>query len=168
MKLFVLVTVVAVYILLLYTLGCSQGYVVRPIPPTPVLTAPATLQQCAAGGLVVTVGVTPYVICNGMQGGQGPIGDTGAVGPTGSTGDQGPQGSPGIDTAPISVVQFCPGTPTYPYVFPEVGFSIGGKVYAVYSALDGFLTYIPPGVYLSNAVGSSCTFTVNNDGTITN
>lgn len=75
----------------------------------------------------------------------------------GSQGPQGPAGTPGTQ---ISVVQFCPGTPSYPYVFPEVGFCVGNQVYAVYSANDGFMTLIPPGQYLSNAVGSTCDFTV--------
>lgn len=69
----------------------------------------------------------------------------------------------------ITPVQFCPNvTPTYPTTFPEVAFCIQGNLYAVYSANDGFLTLIPPGVYSSNAVGSSCTFTVLNNCQIVN
>lgn len=61
----------------------------------------------------------------------------------------------------ITPVQFCPNvTPTYPTTFPEVGFCIQGNLYAVYSANDGFLSLIPPGTYVSNAIGSACTFTV--------
>jgi len=77
---------------------------------------------------------------------------------------QGPQGIPGQPGAPgttITPVQFCPNTsPSYPSTFPESAFCIDGSLYAVYSANDGFLTLIPPGTYVSNAVGSSCTFTV--------
>lgn len=69
--------------------------------------------------------------------------------------------------ASIQVLQFCPGTTTYPGNFQEVGFVIGGRVYAVYSANNGFLTYLPPGVYASNAIGNSCTFTLNPDNTVT-
>jgi hypothetical protein len=58
-------------------------------------------------------------------------------------------------------IQFCPNvTPSYPTTFPEVGFCINNLLYAVYSANDGFLTMIPPGYYDSNAIGSSCSFTV--------
>jgi hypothetical protein len=68
----------------------------------------------------------------------------------------------------IQPVQFCPGTPNYPAVFPEVGFKINNQIYAVYSLNNGFLTLLTPGYYSSNAVGSACNFTVNTDGTITN
>jgi hypothetical protein len=99
----------------------------------------------------------------GLPGAQGPAGDTG---PQGNTGPQGPAGANG---STITVVQFCAGvTPSYPSTFPEIGFLINGSVYAVYSANDGFLTYLPPGVYTSNAVGSACNFTLNADGTVTN
>lgn len=77
-------------------------------------------------------------------------------------------GAPGTPGSIVEPIQFCPGTPSYPSTFPEVGFDINGSIYAVYSANDGFLTLIPPGVYISNAVGSSCNFTVNTNGTITN
>lgn len=73
---------------------------------------------------------------------------------------QGPQGIPGAYGTTVTPVQFCPGTTTYPTTFNEVGFCIGGSLYAVYSANDGFLTLIPPGTYSSNAIGSSCSFTV--------
>ena len=90
-----------------------------------------------------------------------------ACGPTGGTGGQGPAGSPG-DTGPqgpgtvVTLIQFCPnsGAPSYPNVFPEYGFCIGGSIYATYSANDGFTTLLTPGTYSSNAVGSSCTFVV--------
>lgn len=75
-----------------------------------------------------------------------------------SCGHDGTNGAPGTT---ISSVQFCPGSiATYPTTFPEIGFCIEGNLYAVYSANDGFLTEIPPGQYLSNAIGSSCNFTV--------
>lgn len=67
----------------------------------------------------------------------------------------------------IKSVQFCPGTPSYPAVFPEVGFMIGGKLYAVYSQNGGFLALITPGTYYSNGINNSCTFTVNADYSIT-
>lgn len=82
----------------------------------------------------------------------GPVGPSG---PQGVPGEIGPEGAAGLTT-----IQFCPGTPTYPSVFPEVGVCISGNLYAVYSALGGFLTLLPPGRYSSNAIGSRCSFTV--------
>lgn len=81
---------------------------------------------------------------------------------------QGPPGEQGPPGTGITTVQFCPGTTQYPTIFPEYGLLINGNIYAVYSQNDGFLTLIPTGIYYSNAVGSSCTFTVNANGTITN
>lgn len=68
----------------------------------------------------------------------------------------------------IKPVQFCPGTPSYPSVFPEVGFMVNNVLYAVYSQNGGFLTLVSPGYYTSNAIGSRCNFTVNADYSITN
>jgi hypothetical protein len=98
-----------------------------------------------------------FFIACGPQGPQGPVG---LPGPAGSPGPQGLQGPAGLDGTQITVVQFCQGTPTYPSTFPEVGFCINSQIYAVYSANDGFLTLVPPGDYSSNAIGSTCSFTV--------
>lgn len=92
--------------------------------------------------------------------GQGP---QGVQGQPGTPGGLGPQLVP---QPSLTAVQFCPGTPSYPSTFPEVGFVINGSIYAVYSANDGFLTLLLPGYYASNAIGSSCNFTINADGTI--
>jgi hypothetical protein len=89
--------------------------------------------------------------------GQGP---QGIPGPQGSPGNIGPQGPKGQDGTQITVIQFCTGAPQYPTNFPETGLCINDKIYAVYSANDGFLTEITPGRYVSNAVGSSCSFQV--------
>jgi Collagen triple helix repeat (20 copies) len=106
---------------------------------------------------------------NGTNGTNGIDGTNGTNGATGAQGPQGPQGIPGstgaqgpagADGTQITVVQFCPGTPSYPSTFPETGLCINGNIYAVYSKNDGFLTEIPPGLYRSNAVSSSCTFAV--------
>ena len=94
---------------------------------------------------------------------------TGCVGPMGPTGATGPQGAVGIGTTGpsgadgtvITVVQFCPGTPTYPSVFPETGLCINNRIYAVYSMLNAFLTEVTPGLYNSTGVGSSCNFEVD-------
>ena len=66
-----------------------------------------------------------------------------------------------LNGASLTPVQFCPNVmPSYPTIFPEVGFCIAGSIYAVYSANDGFLTELPPGAYNSNAIGSDCNFTI--------
>jgi hypothetical protein len=59
-------------------------------------------------------------------------------------------------------VQFCgsTGVQSYPSTFNESGLCINQKVYAVYSANGGFLTYLPPGAYTSSGIGSSCNFTI--------
>jgi hypothetical protein len=76
----------------------------------------------------------------------------------GAPGAVGPQGTEAVSPY---VVQFCPGvTAQYPSVFPESGICLSGQIWAVYSTNDGYGTLIPPGVYESTAVGSSCTFTV--------
>lgn len=90
----------------------------------------------------------------GEQGPQGPSGAPGAVGATGNTGPAGQNGST------ITLVQLCPGTPTYPTTFIEFAFCVNNNLYAVYSANDGFETILPPGEYESNGIGSRCDFQV--------
>jgi hypothetical protein len=60
----------------------------------------------------------------------------------------------------LNFVQFCPGQTTYPNEFNEIGICYLGNLYAVYSIPGAFLTLITPGLYESNAIGSSCTFIV--------
>lgn len=100
------------------------------------------------------------VACRGPEGIQGGTGERGLPGES-IVGPTGPAGSPGQDGTSVVPVQLCPGTPTYPSIFIEVGYCISGKLYAVYSAKDGFLTYLPDGEYSSDAIGSRCTFTVS-------
>lgn len=91
----------------------------------------------------------------GLNGPQGPIGTPGDVGPIGP---QGPAGSPGTV---VNVIQLCPNSvPKYPTVFPEQAICIENNLYAVYSVPGAFLTVLPPGEYLSSAIGSECDFTV--------
>lgn len=110
---------------------------------------------------------------NGEDGKDGAPGVQGAMGATGPKGDQGvagavgPTGANGVDASGVTVVQLCPGTTTYPNVFTEVAFCIHNKLYAVYSLNSGFETEIVPGTYQSNAVGSSCTFTVQPNCVVT-
>lgn len=96
-----------------------------------------------------------------MLGCRGPAGHGGPAGPKGDAGPVGETGPAGQDGTLITVVKFCTDTATYPSTFPEYGLCIDSKLYAVYSTNGGFLAYIPNGSYSSNAVGSSCTFTVN-------
>lgn len=140
--------------------------------------------------LLASCGVNPDAIKieggQGQPGVSGPQGSQGIAGPTGSKGEKGdvgakgdqgdtgiglpgPQGSPGPAGAPapnVTPIQLCPGTSNYPSVFIEYGIIINQKLYGVYSANGGFLAYLPPGRYHSNAIGSACDFTVNSDGTV--
>lgn len=96
-------------------------------------------------------------------------GDTGATGSTGSQGNVGPgggpgaNGAPGQDATPVVAIQLCPSSfiPSYPNVFPESALCVGNNLYGVYSAHGGFLALLPPGVYSSNGINASCTFTVS-------
>lgn len=90
------------------------------------------LSSCGTG--------TTYVV-------EGTPGAQGATGPTGASPDWYP-------------VKLCPGTPSYPTTFVEYAFCVQGNLFATYSANGGFTTILPPGAYNSNAIGSSCAFTV--------
>lgn len=122
--------------------GCTtrQGYTADNIISESIWTRPATPNECATGGVAITVVNTINIVCNGTT------------------------GTPGADGTVVSVVNFCPGETVYPTTFPEVGFIINGHLYAVYSANNGFLTMLQPGQYVSNAINSTCNFTVGADG----
>lgn len=104
----------------------------------------------------------------GVAGPSGEKGDTGGIGPqglpglsiVGPVGPAGINGTNGVDATPVTVVSLCPGVTTYPGIFVEVALCISGDLYGVYSANGGFLTYLPPGRYTSNAIGSACNLTV--------
>lgn len=86
---------------------------------------------------------------------------------TGPTGNQGVQGATGSSGTGVTTIQLCVGfIPSYPNVFPEYAVCIQNKLYGVYSANGGFLTYMPEGTYSSNGINSSCTFTVGHNCTI--
>ena len=93
-------------------------------------------------------------------------GKSGPAGSAGAVGNPGTPGVPGQDATPVTVVNFCGGPSVYPSTFPEYGLVISGKVYGVYSQNGGFLAYLPPGTYVSNAIGSACNFVINADGTV--
>lgn len=106
---------------------------------------------------------------NGVDGQNGSNGTNGQDGATGSQGPQGPAGASGangIDTTPITVVNLCPGTSNYG-VFVEIALCLNNNLYAVYSANGGFLTYLAPGGYSSNAIGSACSLTVQPNCVVT-
>lgn len=117
---------------------------------------------------IAIISLLALTACRGPRGDEGsngqtvvgPTGPTGAIGGVGATGPQGNSGAPGIDGTQITVVDLCPGVTAYPGVFVEVGMCIEGKLYGVYSANNGFLTYLADGAYSSNAIGSACNLTI--------
>lgn len=116
-------------------------------PAISIITTPASLLECPTGGTDILVGSNLFTICDGSTGAPG---------------------TPGANPTPIVFEQVCAGiTPSYPASFPEYIMNVGGQVYGVYSANSGFLALLPPGVYSSNGINASCTFTVNTDGTVT-
>lgn len=142
----------ALLVSLLLFLGCG----LQTIYPTGACKA----TQTPTGVKITCPDGSSAILNNGSQGDRGPAGEQGP---------QGEAGQAGTDGTQINIVQFCLNSiPSYPAVFPEVGFCINNKIYAVYSANDGFLTLVPPGVYSSHAIGSSCTFTVLPNCQITN
>ncbi len=110
--------------------------------------------------LSLVVLVLALVACAGPKGDTGNTGAIGPIGDTGPTGQTGDTGPTGADGSTITPVKFCPGEAVYPSIFPEYGLCINNEIYAVYSTHGGFLALIPPGQYNSNAVGSTCNFTV--------
>jgi hypothetical protein len=125
---------------------------------TPVVTtSPATYDECPNGGVEVTVdGTNTTDICNGAQGNVGPQGPVGAP------------GSPGLNAQPVTLIQLCPGIPTYPSTFIEFGICLQGELYGVYSQNDGFLALLPPGSYTSDGINSTCNLTVLPNCEVTN
>lgn len=127
-----------------------------------IVAALGSMSGCAIEG---PPGVTGATGAQGERGLQGPKGDRGS---DGKDGVDGAAGSNGAD-ATFELVKLCPGTPSYPSRFIEYAIRASdGKLYGVYSANNGFLTYFPPGAYQSNAVGSSCNFTITVDNQIVN
>jgi hypothetical protein len=137
---------------------------------------------------------TEFSVCDGATGAAGATGSVGQSGSAGAAGSscsvssvgtsaEAPTGGTlisctngtealvlngldGTNGTFVQPVQFCPGNTIYPNEFNELGFCIQGSLYAVYSLNNGFLSLIPPGRYDSDAVGSSCDFTVGTNCTI--
>lgn len=130
-----------------------------------------TVAACGRDGVQGRPGDAGAMGPQGMPGVAGADGANGADGQNGQDGAQGPQGAPGVngqDAAPMSIVKLCPGETVYPSVFVEVAFCVSGKLYGTYSTHGGFSTELPPGAYSSNAVGSSCNFTVGANCAVSN
>jgi hypothetical protein len=90
--------------------------------------------------------------CGGADGRNGKDGTNGAAGINGTN---------GADATPVTIVQLCPGTPSYGSVYVENAICLNGQLQAVYSANGGFLTRLTDGDYTSNGIGSACNFHVN-------
>lgn len=97
---------------------------------------------------------------DGLNGNDGRDGQDGTNGRDGNDGANGRDGRDGTDASPVVAVALCSDTPSYPSVFVEYAFCIDHNLYAVYSDRGGFATLLTPGAYRSNAIGSSCNFTV--------
>lgn len=82
-------------------------------------------------------------------------------------GTNGVDGQPGTSGTLVTPVQFCPGNSIYNNSYPEVGFCINDKLYAVYSSV-ATLVEVPPGSYGSISAGNSCGFTVGEHCQVTN
>jgi|GEM_PF-2082212 len=71
----------------------------------PVITQESAGANCPEGGVKIEYADETFYVCNGVEGPQGPKGDTGDTGPqgpkgdTGDTGPQGPKGDTGSDGA---------------------------------------------------------------------
>lgn len=163
-------------------------------PPVSIITGPASPLQCPTGGTVVNIGSTTTVICNGQNGSNGNNGAPGSDGSScsvqqivtgaiiscsngtsayianGLEGPRGEVGSPGADAPPsasVTIIPLCNATTTYPTVFSEVALCLNNKLYAVYSENNGFLSLIPPGNYVSNGHGNSCSLAVGPNCSVT-
>ena len=121
-----------------------------------VTAVPASNVAPNGGSLIQCTDGSQSLVLNGTNGVDGQNGHDGA---------NGQDGSPGTL---VRSVKFCTDEPSYPTTFPEVGFCIDNQLYAVYSANGGFLTRLEPGTWASNAVGSSCIFTVGANCQVSN
>lgn len=140
-----------------------QGVVGAPGETCTVTAISVSSPAPNGGSLISCPDGSNSLVLNGTNGSNGTNGTNGTDGTNGADGSDGATGAPGAAGTPgtvVTSVQFCPGTNSYPSTFPEIGFCIDNSLYAVYSANDGFLTELSPGAYNSNAIGSSCNFTV--------
>jgi hypothetical protein len=107
---------------------------------------------------------------DGVNGTNGIDGNNGTNGIDGKDGVDGKDGPAGEDGTEITVVKFCPNIPAiYPFSFPEIGFKINNKIYAVFSGSAGSgLVELIPGTYTTTTTNLGCTFKVKIGGVIEN
>lgn len=97
----------------------------------------------------------------GVAGTDGINGTDGQNGNDGADGANGSDGQDGADGTRITIVQFCETSPSTPHNFPEIGFCIENKLYAVmWDGQKAWQSEIIPGSYMSTATGLTCTFQV--------
>jgi hypothetical protein len=144
----------------------------------------ATVECSDGSSSPIYNGATGVVGATGATGNQGATGSTGPQGPAGQNGQSclaavvsngieiscpgsvpvvvtnGSNGTNGTNATPVTVVQLCPGVTVYPSTFVEQALCINGNLYGVYSANDGFLSYLPPGTYSSDGINASCNLTI--------
>lgn len=156
------------------TLGCFLSLVLNsscgkeftaPAPASGKDASPCTASRVDNVTTVYCPDGTEVEIPDGAPGVAGEVGQQGAAGTPGLNGSDGQNGQ---DATPVTVVQLCPGVTTYASVFVEVALCLNGSLYGVYSANGGFLTYLPPGAYNSNAIGSACSLVVGDNCEVSN
>lgn len=146
------------------TITCPDGTSSTVSDSKCTLTTVLASEALPYGGILVDCGDTQSVISNGATGAQGEVGEQGASGTNGTNGTNGQAGQNGLNGLPgtlVTPIQFCTGfTPTYPSVFAESGICINNTIYGVYSSQGGFLAELPPGVYSSLGINTSCVFMI--------
>jgi hypothetical protein len=155
---------------LLTACGGPERHTTRSIPGTPGQDAEPCVVTQDASGTTVTCPASSVFIPKAKDGETviGPAGKDGESiqGPKGDSGEsiigpRGEAGRDGVDATPVEMIQLCPNlTPTYPSTFVESAICVDNKLYGVYSSPAAFLAELPPGVYVSNGINATCTFTV--------
>jgi hypothetical protein len=120
----------------------SQGCGPRSVPPVTVTKSTCSVASDSGGSLITCPDGSSVQVNNGTPG------------------LPGVNGTNGTNATPVTTVQFCPGSTNYPSTFLEYGICLNNEIYGVYSVNGGFLALLPPGAYNSNAVGSTCNFTI--------
>lgn len=143
-----------IMILVFVSIGCAKQGVVGPKGDTgPQGSIGESADSCsvtsyAAGTVFAPNGGTLITCPNG----------TSSIVLNGTNGNDGAAGIPGTVITPV---QFCSGfVQSYPNTFAESGLCINNQMWGVYSANGAFLAALPPGVYSSDGINSSCTFTI--------
>lgn len=135
--------------------GCGQVTINTPFPN-------GSFEPLSGNCTVVQTSVGATISCPDGSSAQIMNGTNGLSGTNGTNGSNGSNGSNGTDGTVVQSVQFCPNyTLSYPSMFPEVGFCIDNKIYAVYyDGKNAWMSVIPPGSYASTSTSAPCNFTV--------